>query len=66
MGFLCEITPMEEGPPTTLLKSSELSLQKKIIRGIALTDKELEWTKLKSRKSLTAVLGIMIVVQNET
>ena len=49
---------MEEDPPTTLLKSSELSLLKKIIRGIALTDKELGWTRRKSRKSLTAVLGI--------
>ena len=49
---------MEGGPPTTLLESSGLSLLKKIIRGIALTDKELGWTKCKSRKSLTAVLGI--------
>ena len=58
VGFLCEITPMEEDPPTTLLKFKKLSLLKKIIRGIALMDKELGWTKLKSRKSLTAVLGI--------
>ena len=49
---------MEEDPPTTLLKFKKLSLLKKIIRGIALMDKELGWTKLKSRKSLTAVLGI--------
>ena len=41
VGFLCEITPIEEGSPTTLLKSCELSLIKKIIRRIALTDKEL-------------------------
>jgi hypothetical protein len=65
MGFLCEITPIEEDPPTTLLKSSELGLLKKIIRGIALTDKELGWTKCISRKSLTEVLSIMIVVRNE-
>ena len=56
---------MEISLLTTLLKSSELGLLKNIIRGIALTDKKLGWTRRKSQKSLTAVLGIMIVVQNE-
>jgi hypothetical protein len=41
VGFLCEIPPIEEGSPTTLLKSRELGLLKNIIREIALTDKEL-------------------------
>ena len=41
-----------------MLKSCELSLIKKIIRGTALTIKELGWTRRKSRKSLTAALGI--------
>ena len=65
-GILCEITPTKGVLPVTLLTSRKLSLLKKIIRGIALTDKELGWTKCKSRKSLTALLDIMIVVQNET
>jgi hypothetical protein len=49
-----------------LLKFSELGLLKNIIRGIALTDKELGLTKRKSQKSFTAVLGIYDSWPDET